>query len=109
MWWEKSSCVMCICECAFVSLYICAQSCPFFTSPWTVASQVPLSMGLSQQEYWSELPFPPPGELPDPGIKPESPVLAGGFFTTEQPGKKTRINKETVRQSRKDLVEVGYH
>ena len=81
----------------------------FFTSPWTVASQVPLSMGLSQQEYWSELPFPPPGELPDPGIEPESPVLAGGFFTTEQPGKKTRINKATVRQSRKGSAEVGYH
>ena len=47
-------------------------------------------MGLSQQEYWNGLPFPPPGDLPDPGIKPESPeatALAGGFFTTEPPGK----------------------
>ena len=44
-------------------------------------------MGFSQQEYWSGLPFPPPGDLPDPGIKPRSPVLASGFFTTEPPGK----------------------
>ena len=53
-----------------------------FVTPWTVAHQVPLSMGLSEKEYWSGLPFPPPGDLPDPGIEPESPGLAGGFFTT---------------------------
>ena len=44
-------------------------------------------MGFPRQEYWSELPVPPPGDLPDPGIKFESPALAGGFFTTEPPGK----------------------
>ena len=44
-------------------------------------------MGFSRQEYWGGLPFPPPGHLPDPGIKPASPVLAGIFFTTEPPGK----------------------
>ena len=57
---------------------------------WTVAHQAPLSMGISRQEYWSELPSPTPGDLPDPGIEHESlvsPVLAGGFFTTEPPGK----------------------
>ena len=43
--------------------------------------------GISQQEYWSGLPFPSPGDLPDPGIEPMSPVLAGGFFTTEPPRK----------------------
>ena len=64
-------------------------------------------MGFSRQEYWSELPFPPPGELPDPGIELESPVSAGRFFTTEPPGKKTGINKATVRQPRKDPVEAG--
>ena len=53
-----------------------------FVTPWTVTHQVPLSMGLSEKEYWSGLPFPPPGDLPDPGIEPESPGLAGGFFTT---------------------------
>ena len=46
-------------------------------------------MGFSWPEYWAGLPFPPPGYLPDPGIEPESPVLAGRFFTTEPPGKPT--------------------
>ena len=52
---------------------------------WTVGCQAPLSMWFSRQEYWSVLPCPPPGDLPDPGIKPTSfvsPALAGGFFTT---------------------------
>ena len=56
----------------------------FFSTPWTVARQAPLSMGFSRQEYWSGLPCPPPGDLPDPGIKPQSlvsPTLASGFFT----------------------------
>ena len=53
-----------------------------FVTPWTVAHQASLSMGFSRQEYWSELPFPPPGDLLDPGIEPaslRSPVLAGEF------------------------------
>ena len=45
------------------------------------ACQSPLSMGFSTQEYWSGLPFPSPGDLPEPGIEPVSPALAGGFFT----------------------------
>ena len=57
---------------------------------WTVAHQAPLSMGLSRQEYWSGLPFPPPRDLPDPGIDPASAALAGGFFTTKPPGKPHR-------------------
>ena len=51
---------------------------------WTEAQQAPLSVGFSRQEYWSGLPFPPPGDLPDPEIKPtspNSPALAGRFFT----------------------------
>ena len=62
----------------------------FFATPWTIAHQVPLSIRFPRQEYWSGLPFPTPGDLPDPGIKltsPASPALAGGFFTTEPPGK----------------------
>ena len=43
-------------------------------TPWTVVHQAPLCMGFSRQEYWNGLPFPPPGDLPDPGIKPGSPV-----------------------------------
>ena len=53
--------------------------------PWTAAYEAPLSMEFSRQEYWSALPFPTPGDLPDPGIEPESLTslaLAGGFFTT---------------------------
>ena len=55
--------------------------------PWTVAHQAPLAMEFSRQEYWSRLTFPPPGDLPDPGIEPASPVLTGRFFTTVPPGK----------------------
>ena len=61
-----------------------------FVTPWTVACQAPLSMGFLRKEYWSGLPFPPPGDVPDPGIKPTSPVspaLTRGFFTTEPSGK----------------------
>ena len=60
-----------------------------WATPRTAAHQAPLSMGCSRQEHWSGLPCPPPGELPDTGIKLESPVspaLAGEFFTTEPPG-----------------------
>ena len=56
-----------------------------FVTPWTVAHQAPLSTGFSRQEYWSGLPFPPAGDLPNPGIEPvssASPILAGESFTT---------------------------
>ena len=56
-------------------------------TPWTIAFQVPLPLGFSRQEYWSGLPCPPPGDLPDPGIEPESPALAGRSFTTAPPRK----------------------
>ena len=56
-------------------------------TPSTVANQAPLSMEFSRQEYWRGLPFPTSADLPDPGIEPESPALAGRFLTTEPPGK----------------------
>ena len=56
-------------------------------TPWTVAHQAPLSMGFLRQESWSGLPFPSPMDFPAPEIEPESPELAGKFFTTEPPGK----------------------
>ena len=65
-----------------LSRFSCIQ---LFETLWTVAPQVPLSLGFSGQEYWSGLPCPSPGDLPEPGIKPESlrsPALAGRFFTT---------------------------
>ena len=58
-----------------------------FVTPWTAACQVPLSMGLSKKEYWSVLPFLPPGDLSDPGIKPACLALAGGLFTAAPSGK----------------------
>jgi len=51
-----------------------------FATPWTVAHQAPLSMGFSRQEYWSGLPFPSPGGLPDQGIEPRSPRIVGRRF-----------------------------
>ena len=57
-----------------------------FATPWTVAYQAPPSVGFSRQECWSGLPFPSPGDLPNPGTEPVSPALAGGFFTTEPSG-----------------------
>ena len=66
--------------------YVCVLSrVQLSVTPWTVARQAPLSMRFSRQEYWGGLPFPPPGNLPNPGIEPSSlmsPALAGGFFTT---------------------------
>ena len=56
-------------------------------TPWTVARQAPLSMRFPRQEYWSGLPFPSPGDLPNPGTEPTSPALAGRFFNTEPLGK----------------------
>ena len=64
-----------------------------FATPWTVACQAPLAMKFSRQGYGNESSFPPPGDLPDPGIKPESlvsPALSGRFFTTA-PSRKSKI------------------
>ena len=61
-------------------------------TPRAIAFQALISMGFPRQEYWSELPFPSPGDLPSSGIEPASPALAGGFFTTE-PSAKPHINK----------------
>ena len=79
-----------ICKNIFKVCMLSHFSCiwPFATS-WTITHQALLSMGFSRQEYWSGLPFSPPGNLPNPGIQPLSPVapaLAGGFFATELPG-----------------------
>ena len=66
------------------------SSVQLFVTPWTVAHQDPLSMGFPMQAYCSQLLFLPPGDLPDPKIKPVSPLspaLVGGFFTTAPPGK----------------------
>ena len=64
-----------------------------FVTPWAVAHQASPSMGFSRQEYWSGLPFPSPGDLPDPGIEPRSPALQADALTSEPPGKPTLKNK----------------
>ena len=56
-----------------------------FATPWTVVYQASLSMGFSRQEYWSGLPFPSPGDLPNPGIEPGSPALEADVLTSEPP------------------------
>ena len=58
-----------------------------FATLWTVGHQAPASMGFPRQEYWSGLPFPSPGDLPDPGIEPGSPALQADALTSEPPGK----------------------
>ena len=82
---RNEGCVyVCVCVCESLS-----RVQPFAT-PWAVAHQAPLSMGFSRQGYWSGLPFPPPGDLPEPEIEPQSlasPALAGGIFTAAPPGK----------------------
>ena len=77
---------LCACVCSV------AHSCLW--DPMTVACQAPLSMGFSKQEYWSRLPFPFPGDLPDPRTEPTfpvSPTLGGRFFTVESPGKPRKL------------------
>ena len=68
--------------------FSCVQ---FFATPWTVAYQALPSMGFSRQEYWSGLPFPSPGDLPDPGIEPRSSALQANALTSEPPGKSNII------------------
>ena len=58
-----------------------------FGAPWTIAHQAPPSREFSRQEYWSELPFPSPGDLPDPGVEPGSPALQADALLSEPPGK----------------------
>ena len=64
-----------------------AESCPTLGTPWTEEPGRLQSMGFSRQEYWSGLPFPSPGDLPDPGIEPGSPTLQADPLPTEPPGK----------------------
>ena len=70
-------------------LHCCAKSLGrvwLFATPWTVASQAPLSMKFSRQEYWSGVPFPPPGDLPNPGMEPGSPALQADSLSAALPG-----------------------
>ena len=74
-----------------------------FVTPWSLASQVPVSMEVSRQEYWSRLPSPSPGDLPDPRMDPGSPTLQADSLPSEPPGKPTGV----VRSKRKSEVGVA--
>ena len=91
---QQQSYPACTCPTLFSSLSsplgggcLVAKLCPTLVTPWTVAPQAPLSMGFSRQEYWSGLPFPSPGDLPNPGIKPESPALQAESLLAELQGR----------------------
>ena len=74
-------------------LGLVAQLCPTLAAPWTVAHQAPVSMGFSRQEDWSGLPFPSPGDLPNPGMEPGSPEFEADSLSTEPQGKPYHIVK----------------
>ena len=80
-----------LCCCLVANMY------PTLASSWTVARQAPLSMGFFRQEYWSGLPFPSPGDLPDSGNRTHISCTAGAFFTAEPPGKPQRSLKRLVK------------
>ena len=74
-----------------------AQLCPTLETPWTAACQAPLSMAFSRQEYWSGLPFPSPGDLPDPWMKPRSPVLYVDCLPIGPPGKPIKVTGKSTQ------------
>ena len=79
-----------------VKLLSCVQ---LFATPWTVAYQAPPSMEISRQEYWSGLPFPSPGDLPDPRIEPRSPALQPDALPSEPPGQPSFEYMDICQQS----------
>ena len=92
----KDVCSLCCCCCV-------VGKCLSLSDPMDCSPQAPLSMEFSRQEYWSGLPFPSPGVLPNPGIEPVSPAVAGRLFTTEPPGKPT--HSHTLIQN----VDINMH
>ena len=86
-----------------VKLLSCVR---LFATPWTVAYQAPPSMGFSRQESWSELPFPSPRDLPDPGIEPGSPAFQADALTSEPPGKPKNEIKRCLLLGRKVMTNL---
>ena len=77
-----------------------------FATPWTIASQAPLSMGFSRQEYWSGLPFPSPGDLPNPGVEPGSPALQADALSSQPPGKPKRDLWHNIKHTNIRIIGV---
>ena len=90
-------------------LYVYAQCVQLSVTQWSVACQAPLSMGFSRQEYQSGLSFHTPGNLPDPGIKPVSSALAGGFFTTKKDTQKGATQKDTYEVRKHTFTQRFVH
>ena len=89
---------------SFLGIFSCcclvAKTCLTLATPWTIACQVPLSMEFPRRKHWSGLPFPPPGDLPNPGIEPRSPALQVDSLPSELPGKpkNTRVGSQSLLQ-----------
>ena len=101
--WSMGKTQMNVCVCVCVLSHFCHVH--LFVLPWTVAHQAPLCMGFSRQEYWSGLPRPPLGGLPNSGAEPPSlmsPALAGGFFTTS-------VTWEAHRSTQNGAISWGKH
>ena len=79
------------------------KSCPTLTTPWTVTRQVPLFMGFSRQEYCSGLPFPSPGDLPDPGMEPWSPVSQADSLSSELQGKTGLLTNQMEKMALRNI------
>ena len=91
-----------------VNVKVKSLSCvQLFASSWTVAYQSPQSMEFSRQEYWSGLPFPSPGDLPNPGIEPRSPTLQADALLSEPPGKSLTLKKITDKYIRTKQLKVS--
>ena len=98
-------------QCLFLLLISWSKSLScvwLFVTPWTVAHEFPLSMGFSRQEYWSGLPCPPPGNLPDPGIEPKSPALRTDSLPSEPPGKPSFFLKVMIISFPSFFYDLGY-
>ena len=87
----------------------CFSRVQLFATLWTVVRQAPLSVGFSRQEYWRGLPFPPLGDLPDPGVTPAFPALAGRFFTPVPPGQPSVLINSAVYLVHQDGITPVIH
>ena len=91
LWSSRAALLSAARSCVLISLKVLVAQCVWlFATPWTVAYQVPLSMGFSRQEYWRGFPFPSPGDLPNPGIKPGFHALQADSLPSEPTGKSFR-------------------
>ena len=98
--WAFSSKEYCVCVCVCVKLLSHVR---LFATPWTVAHQAPPSMRFSRQEYWSGLPFPSPGDLPNLGTEPSSPALLVDSLPSEPPGKPSKPAIQKRKEKKKSL------